>query len=96
MESVARLLARAWLAHLKVELNGDDMLISGPRSAAAIVDEISARKIEVVAHLQTRGCGSLHVQPAKWQYQDGRATCPSCERFMGYVRTKGSQDGSEA
>ena len=96
MEGVARLLARAWLAHLKVELNGNDLHISGPRSAAAIVDEISARKLEVVAHLQSRGCGSLYLQPGKWVHREGRATCPICGRFMGYVRTNGGHDGSES
>lgn len=32
------------------------------------------------------GCGSLHLQPGGWEYRDGRATCPSCGKFMGYIR----------
>lgn len=45
---------------------------------------------------QNAKCGSLHVQPGQWEHQDGRATCPSCGKFMGYVRKNGGKDGSEA
>lgn len=31
-------------------------------------------------------CGSLHIQPQQWVHRDGRAYCPGCDRFMGYVR----------
>ena len=31
-------------------------------------------------------CGSLHIQPQHWVHRDGRAYCPGCEKFMGYVR----------
>jgi hypothetical protein len=31
-------------------------------------------------------CGSLHIQPGRWVHRDGKAYCPCCERFMGYVR----------
>lgn len=32
------------------------------------------------------GCGALHLQPGQWEYRGSRATCPSCGKFMGYIR----------
>lgn len=47
---------------------------------AASVDRGGAR---------TQGrCGSLHLLPGEWEYRDDRATCPSCGKFMGYLRKK--------
>ena len=36
------------------------------------------------------GCGSLHLQPREWEHRNGRATCPSCGKFMGYLRKNGN------
>jgi hypothetical protein len=35
-------------------------------------------------------CGSLHLQPREWNTRDDRATCPSCGKFMGYLRKNGN------
>ena len=57
---------------------------------------LKANKAEVLAVLEARvairavnqvnSCGPLHVQPAKWVHRDGKAYCPACERFLGYVK----------
>ena len=86
MEAVTRLLARAWLAHLTVQLDGDYLQITGPMAASVIVQELARRKADVVAHLSAQACGPLHLQPGIWVHRDGRAYCPGCDKFMGYVR----------
>ena len=87
METTARLLARAWLAGCNVELEGRDLRINGPRRADAIIDEIKSRQTEVIVHFLSLRCGALHVQPERWTHKSGRAHCPRCGRFMGYVLT---------
>ena len=32
-------------------------------------------------------CGALHVQPQHRDHRGGKAYCPNCGRFMGYVRS---------
>lgn len=29
---------------------------------------------------------SLHIKAERWEHRDGKAYCPGCQRFMGYVR----------
>jgi hypothetical protein len=36
--------------------------------------------------IEATDCGSVHIQPQRWDHRDGRAYCPGCGRFMGYVR----------
>ena len=86
MEAVTTLLARARGAGLKIELDGQNLKVTGPTRASAIVQEIAHRKPQVIAHLQVEGCGSLHIQPQHWLHRGGKASCPACQRFMGYVR----------
>lgn len=85
MESVMRLLARGWMMRVTVELDGNDLKVTGPRSSEPFVYEVQARKAEVVAHLRAQGCGAIHVQPKQWTRKDGKAFCPKCHRFMGHV-----------
>jgi hypothetical protein len=80
-----RLLARGWMMGMTVELDGRDLKVFGPRRSEAFVEEIRARKGEVVAYLQAQGCGAVHVQPERWRHRGGRAYCPLCNRFMGFV-----------
>jgi hypothetical protein len=36
-----------------------------------------------------QSCGALHVQPQHWEQRDGRAFCPTCDKFMGNLRSGG-------
>ena len=89
MEPVNRLLTRAWLAHLAVEHVGDGLRVTGPSSAGALVQEIAARKPEVIDHLQAQGCGPLHIQPGRWPKRGKSARCPHCDKWLGYYRSEG-------
>lgn len=48
------LLESARLAGLEVAVIGDKLTVTGPKSAAAVVKELAARKAEVVEHLAAR------------------------------------------
>jgi len=87
VESVTGLLARGWLMGAHVEVDGHDLVVRGPRSAEPFVMEVRARKTEVVSHLQQVGCGALHIKPERWKRISGKAYCPRCRRFMGYLMT---------
>jgi hypothetical protein len=85
MDCVTRLLSRAWLAGLTVELHGADLKIRGPRKAAPIVEMLRLQKAKIVAFLQEQACGPLHVRPERWTRTCGKAHCPRCGRYMGDV-----------
>jgi hypothetical protein len=53
--------------------------------------------IEVEADLRSLArpntCGSLHIQPERWERRGERALCPGCGKFMGVVKNQPDQDG---
>lgn len=74
------------------QISGDsDETIGTP-----VLTRVSSPTNLPIGVLTGSNCGPLHVQPGQWEHREGRATCPSCGKFMGYVRTNGGQDGREA
>ena len=57
------LLDRATVAGLRVELRGDDLVLTGPRSCCALAAEMGRRKAEVLDELRQRSAG---VDPVDW------------------------------
>ncbi len=90
------LLRTAAAAGLTVRLDGDRLVIRGPRSADTIARQLIAEKPAVVAAIQataTLVCRhTLHADDAgsTWQSADrnGRlaVVCRGCARFFGYLR----------
>jgi hypothetical protein len=85
MESVTRLLARAWMVGLIVELDGNDLDVTGPRAAGSFIKELKDRKADIVSYLKANGCGALHIRPERWPHRNGKAFCPRCGKYMGHV-----------
>ncbi len=57
------LLEQATASSLHVEIAGDELLLKGPRSCSALVEEIGRRKAEVIAELRARATTD---DPAAW------------------------------
>ena len=62
--------------------SGDGDETSNSSGLAGVSSPASADQSEIGA----ADCGSTHIQPQHWVHQDGRAYCPGCGRFVGYVR----------
>jgi hypothetical protein len=56
-----------------------------PEKPAKEPSSVGARGAESAVQ---EDCHTLHIQPQHWVRREGRAYCPGCERFMGYVRGK--------
>ena len=79
---------RATAPHIGIPTTGDgDKTTETPAIAGVSSPAMSTICVD---------CGALHVQPGRWEHRDGRATCPNCGKFMGYLGPNGGQDGIEA
>ena len=57
-----------------------------PASGASTGDSPCEIEGAVPRHCEDR-CSGLHIQPQSWMCHDGKAYCPVCGKFMGYVRS---------
>jgi hypothetical protein len=46
---------------------------------------VSAGSIASAGYSANPSCGALHIQSDRWTHRDGKAYCPVCNDFMGYV-----------
>ncbi len=94
------LLIQADAAGLSIVLDGDDLKITGPIAAVAIVNQIAEHKADVVETLRLTAtkcdrCGSHHYVDVP--IHDGKSTrrdCGTCRRFRSFPMWYGAQEAT--
>ena len=79
---VLTLLDDARRAGLQVRVDGDRLIITGPRSAAHLAQRLGRHKADITAHL-TRGCCQTSTGILRPTIQGDRLFCHVCGRRIG-------------